>query len=241
MNDLGMFDRLVAQAWPAPAVAEFAGWRLRYAGGVTKRANSVWPAAEPSDAEAAIDEAERLYRERGLPPTFSISEGARPADLDDRLAARGYEIVDPTLVMTRSLDERPAAAVGEVAAHPSREWLELWWSVDGRGDADALKIAAEILTGVPAGYVQVGDGVGRGVLQGDRLGIYAMAVAPHARRRGLAGQVLSTLLAWGAERGASEAYLVVVERNAAARALYERAGFAVTPGGYHYRRAPERS
>lgn len=234
MSDPETYDRLVAQAWPAPAVTDLAGWRLRFADGVTKRANSVWPAAEPDDVEAAIDEVERFYARRGLPSTFQISGGSRPGDLDDRLAARGYEIVDPTLVMTRALSEGSDTVEG-LAPLPSREWLELWWSVDGRGGPAELKTAEEILTGVPAIYARIGDGIGRGVLQDDRLGIYTMAVAPHARRRGLAGQVLDTLLTWGAARGAREAYLVVVEQNTAARALYDGAGFAVA-GGYHYRR-----
>ncbi|WP_241683064.1 N-acetyltransferase [Actinomadura sp. J1-007] len=74
---------------------------------------------------------------------------------------------------------------------------------------------------------------------GEWLGIYAMAVAPEARRRGLARRVLRALMAWGRERGCTRAYLVVVERNEAARALYESEGFEPA-GGYHYRVRPVR-
>jgi hypothetical protein len=34
-------------AWPAPDRALSGGWVLRAAGGVTQRANSIWPRSEP--------------------------------------------------------------------------------------------------------------------------------------------------------------------------------------------------
>lgn len=245
----GRFDRLVAAAWPAPYTERLAGWRLRYAAGVTKRANSVLPLGDPGDLRAAIDGAESFYAARDLPTVFSIGDGAWPG-LDDVLGARGYEVADPTLVMTADLTERPAMELPaeyqqeSVADVPSSPWLDLWWSVDGRyadqaDQLDRLGVAGQILTGVPASYVQLGDGraaraVGRGVAQGEWYGIYCMAVAPAARRRGLGRAVLRTLLASARRGGARRAYLVVVERNAPARRLYEREGFRVA-GRYHYR------
>ncbi|HEU5160730.1 MAG TPA: GNAT family N-acetyltransferase [Streptosporangiaceae bacterium] len=236
----GRFDELVAAAWPAHYTERLAGWRLRYAAGVTKRANSVLPLGDPGEPRAAIEGAESFYAARGLPTVFSIGDGAWPG-LDDVLGARGYEVVDPTLVMTLDLADRPAPPI--TGAHfaasiddvPSSEWLDLWWSVDGRYSG-GLDAATRILTGVPASYVRLGAGqaVGRGVAQGEWYGIYCMAVAPGARRRGLGRAVLRTLLARARLRGARRAYLVVVERNAPARRLYEREGFQVA-GRYHYR------
>lgn len=232
------FDRLVDEAWPAPNAEDLGGWRLRFARGVTKRANSVWPAGEQADVGAAIDAAERRYSARGLPTVFSVSANARPEGLDDLLAARGYEVVDPTVMMTLELsEERPVSSEVRLADAPSPEWLDLWWSVDGRFGS-RLDTAESILTGVPAGYALAGDGaddgVGRGVRQGDWLGIYCMAVAPRARRRGLGRDVLHALLNHGLEQGARRAYLSVTAHNTAARALYEQAGFEIA-GGYHYR------
>src|SRR3954454_17903861 len=106
----GRFDRLVAAAWPAPYSERIAGWRLRYAEGVTKRANSVLPLGHPGDVHVAVDGAERFYAARDLPTVFSIGDGACPG-LDAVLEARGYEVADPPLVMTadlsRPLDEEP--------------------------------------------------------------------------------------------------------------------------------------
>jgi ribosomal protein S18 acetylase RimI-like enzyme len=242
----GRFDRLVAAAWPAPYAEGLGRWRLRYAAGVTKRANSVLPLGDPGDLPAAIEGAESFYAARDLPTVFSIGDGAWPG-LDGVLGARGYGVADPTLVMTTDL-LGPSGPSGRfdgpvqgdhdglsIDDFPSRVWLDRWWSVDGRY-ADQLDVAAKILTGVPASYVLLaGDqAVGRGVAQGEWYGIYCMAVAPTARRRGLGRAVLRTLLAVARRQGARRAYLVVVEHNAAARRLYEREGFRVA-GRYHYR------
>jgi ribosomal protein S18 acetylase RimI-like enzyme len=59
------------------------------------------------------------------------------------------------------------------------------------------------------------------------LGLSDLWVSAEHRRRGLAVVVLDELLAWGAERGATTAYLQVPLDNAGALALYERVGFTV--------------
>ncbi|HEU5024806.1 MAG TPA: GNAT family N-acetyltransferase [Spirillospora sp.] len=227
-------DGLVAAAWPARSVQDIGGWLLRHAGGVTKRANSVLPLEAPHDLEAALARAEGYYTDLGLPTVFSLSDRARPEGLDAVLEARGYEVVDPTLGMAAEIAGPYERDGVRIADEPSPDWLDVWWSVDGRYD-DELPLATEILTGVPAGYASLdGVAVGRGVPQGEWLGIYAMAVAPEARRRGLGRRVLRALLGWGREQGCERAYLVVVERNAPARAMYAAEGFTES-GGYHYR------
>ncbi|GAA4190872.1 GNAT family N-acetyltransferase [Streptosporangium oxazolinicum] len=237
-----VFDRLVDRAWPALHRVDAGGWTLRAADGVTKRANSVLPLGEPEDLEAAVEGAERFYANRGLPCVFSMGGGAAPG-LDASLAARGYRVVDPTLIMTACLvpgdevPEVPGESGGkvELAEAPSQAWLDAWWSVDGRFGGDGLVTAARILTGVPAVYASLGrEAVGRGVVQGEWFGIYSMAVRPHARRGGHGRRVLRALLSHARAQGTQRAYLVVVESNTAARALYEREGFTVA-GRYHYR------
>jgi len=230
-----VFDRLVDQAWPALQRVDTGCWTLRAANGVTKRANSVLPLGEPEDLEAAVERAEKFYADRGLPCVFSVGGGATPG-LDAALEARGYGVMDPTLIMTARLvpEGEPEEGV-ELAETPSPAWLDAWWSVDGRFGGDGLPTAARILTGVPAVYASLGrEAVGRGVVQGEWFGIYSMAVTPLARRRGHGRKVLSALLSHARAQGTQRAYLVVVESNTAARTLYERQGFTVV-GRYHYR------
>jgi N-acetylglutamate synthase len=243
-QDISLFDRLVDEAWPAPCRTESGGWIFRHAGGVTKRANSVLPLGERGDLPQAVEEAESFYADLGLPCVFSVGGGATEG-LDAELANRGYRLVDQTLVMTAAIPGGSHGA-GEAAIEvaPSERWLSTWWEVDGGrhpdgGETSAREWAGRILRGVEAGYASLGKGsaVGRAVPQGEWLGVYCMAVLPAARRRGLGGSVLRALLAWGGGHGADRAYLVVTEKNAAARALYESEGFGVA-GRYHYRVRP---
>ncbi|MGW0805210.1 GNAT family N-acetyltransferase [Nonomuraea sp. NPDC002799] len=227
------FDLLVHEAWPAYEQRIQDGWVLRYAGGVTKRANSVLALGEPADLAAAIEAAERFYDERGQRCVFSVGPDATPG-LDEELGRRGYEVVDPTVIMAGSPGSAPAQEV-RIEDRPWAGWLDAWWEVDGRYDSGVAE-AARICTGVPAWYGAyeengVALAVGRGVPQGDTLGIYCMATRPEARRRGLARTVLRALVR---QAGAGSAYLVTTAPNQAAQALYRSEGFEVA-GRYHYR------
>ena len=227
------FDWLVHQAWPAYEQRAYDGWVLRYAGGVTKRANSVLALSDPADVGAAIGVAETFYADRGQRCVFSMGPGT-PEALDGELAARGYELVDPTLVMVGETAGEPAHEV-RVEDRPWPGWLESWWSVDGRYGT-GLEEAERICTGVPAWYAAVEEdgvalAVGRGVPQGDTLGIYCMATLPRARRRGLARSVLRALVR---QSGTKSAYLVTTALNRTAHALYRSEGFEVA-ARYHYR------
>ena len=66
---------------------------------------------------------------------------------------------------------------------------------------------------------------GEAALDGDWLGLHNLTVAEDHRRQGLGTQVLGALLEWGAERGATTAWLHVEVDNDPARGLYERVGF----------------
>ncbi|WP_198942988.1 GNAT family N-acetyltransferase [Actinophytocola xanthii] len=242
-----MFDELMRRGWPALAESDLDGWLARVSGGVTQRANSVASLAEPADVDAAVSAVERLYAEHGLPAVFQVGPTARPADLDARLAARGYEFGSPTVFEVAET----AAVLARLPAHPvpvtladepDESWMDLWWRVDGRGGADARAVARAILTGGPARYAAV-DGphgalaVARLALVGEWGGLYCLAVHPAARRRGLGTAVTRALLADAAPAGVSRCWLQVRAENAAALALYEAAGF--TPAArYHYRTSP---
>ena len=74
----------------------------------------------------------------------------------------------------------------------------------------------------------VPDGLaeGRAVLDGDWLGIHDLRVATTHRRRGLAREVMATLLDWGASQGALTAWLHVETDNVAAMTFYDALGLA---------------
>ncbi|HWQ85473.1 GNAT family N-acetyltransferase [Brevundimonas sp.] len=59
----------------------------------------------------------------------------------------------------------------------------------------------------------------------DEAEILTLAVRPAARRRGVGAELVARGVAGAAARGAARVFLEVAEDNAAARALYARAGF----------------
>ena len=93
--------------WPAAGVSEVAGVRLLDGAGGGKRVSAA--RATGPVTPAVIDKAEAAMRARSDRPLFMI----RPGDeaLDAALDARGYAVVDPTVLM--------AAPVAALAAPPA--------------------------------------------------------------------------------------------------------------------------
>lgn len=257
---LSDLENAMDAAWPAPERLEADGWVLRSAGGVTQRANSIWPRQDPvagaAGFPAMLRGARSWYRSRRLPVIFQVVEDGRTASLTTFLDCLGFTRQSETLVMTRGPWTRAAEDAGtgdngstvELSGEPSDEWLQLWWHVDGRGGLDLLATARDILTGCPSVYALVRDddgrpaAVGRLALPGGagrRGGIYCMATHRDSRRRGYGTAILRALLAEGAARDLDGYWLLVTAANDGAQALYSAAGFQETVR-YHYRQDPPR-
>ncbi|MFF8815297.1 GNAT family N-acetyltransferase [Streptomyces pactum] len=91
--DARELDRVAARAWP-PLESEALGeWRLRAAGGFTRRANSVLALGDPGlPLDAALERVTAWYGERGLPAYLQLSAGAAGTQewLAAELQARGW-------------------------------------------------------------------------------------------------------------------------------------------------------
>lgn len=244
-------ETLMDAAWAAPEREESGGWVLRAASGVTQRANSVWPREPGVDGpalSAALRDARLWYRVRRQPLIFQVFDDPRSAPLNTLLDAEGFTRQSETLILVRDARSSvPGSGRGvEIATEPSAEWLQLWWSVDGRGGPAELDVARGILTRCHSLYALVRDdngapaAVGRLALPeaepgGPRWGgLYCMATRPDARRRGHAGRVLQALLGEGLRLGLDGYWLLVTKANIGAQELYARAGFAES-GRYLYR------
>ncbi len=246
-------DVLMRQGWPAQTEVSVDGWVVRLSGGVTRRANSVLPLTAPADLRATLDRVELLYRERGIAPCVQLGPTARPGGLDAVLAARGYQVGARASVQTAGIEDvlrelarlepgssaKMTSAGVEVSERPDRAWMDLWWAVDGRGDAEAREVGRRILTGRPALYASWHDAagataIGRLALVGDWGGLYCLAVRPDCRRQGRAMLIIDALLDQARARGLRQTWLQVTTANQGARALYARLGFR-TAADYHYR------
>lgn len=234
-------ERATLDAWRALHREELEGWILQADGGVTGRPNALVPLAfTGANADASLETAEAWYGARKIAMQVKITEGATfPADLAQRLGARGYVSHTPTLIMTRAAGMAPAAPPA-ISLH--QETTPAFESVfaDARvSEADHAERWGLILRAPQPRACAVARidnrpaAVGLGIITHGLLGIYAMRTPAWARRQGLARQIVDALLAWSAENGAHGAYLQVEANNDPAIALYDRAGF--TPrAGYSY-------
>ncbi|RIV33167.1 GNAT family N-acetyltransferase [Micromonospora radicis] len=138
-------------------------------------------------------------------------------------------------------DAAPTVLV-ELAGLPSEEWLAV-----ASGRKGGLPNAARhVLTAVDqvrfahayADGTLVGIGRGSVTGQGRWLGLSLIEVLPSARGRGYATAVVHALASWAETVGATDAFLQVEQRNAAAVSLYRKLGFT-THHTYRTRVAPD--
>lgn len=246
----GLEER-AALGWRAPEEERLGDWLLRAAGGFTGRANS---ALAVGDAGGPLDQAAAAVRDwyqvRGLPAMIAIPYPAgRPqaVPLDRVLAERGWGVRSGTATVMTARADQVARAAGPVQAgpvevdpEPDEAWLALYHY---RGQPGLPPVARQVLTSAPwQGFASIRtDGqtiaIGRLAVAAGWAGLTAIEVAPGHRRRGLASRVTAALAAQAVRHRAGHLYLQVEDDNGAARALYQRLGFAAHHG-YHYRVAP---
>jgi GNAT superfamily N-acetyltransferase len=82
-------------------------------------------------------------------------------------------------------------------------------------DGDGASVSAAV-PGAARGMAAYAD---------DWVGFRGIEVSPGHRRRGLGRAIMAALAGWGAERGATTAYLQVLGDNSPALAMYEAMGF----------------
>lgn len=89
--------------------------------------------------------------------------------------------------------------------------------------------------------IAVAEGFALGRAVAGEAELLTLAVAPEARRRGIGQRLVACFLAEARSRGAQNAFLEVGADNAAARALYARAGFVPVGHRRAYLRKPDGS
>lgn len=230
-------ERLAAQAWPATTSLHSHGWLLRHTPTVgRRRSNSALPLVRPK-LNGAIEEIESFYSSRDRPALVQVGPAEVHTELDGLLAERGYESHTPVLVLAASVEVVSGEAPVQTIVHnrPSDEWLAVFHQ--GGYDNSADRILPRIAA--PVGFVVAQEddsplGIGMFAVAEGWAGVFCMATAPAARRRGIATGVLRAGVRWAASQGARNLYLQVEKGNGAARALYAGVGFELSHS-YHYR------
>lgn len=213
-SDIRAVEHAAALAWPGTEQDWLDGWLLRAGGGHTSRANSAVPLLFSSNT-AALPGIIDWYAQRDLEPWLALPERLLP------IKAAG---IKQTRVLTRDLTLAQAPSpVAILSPEPSTDWLQTY-----RRDVPVAVLTA-VLDGEVT-FASLGAAVGRGAVttapDGTRwLGVSCVRVAESARRTGMARTVCATLQAWGAEHGATRAYVEVLDDNEPALMLYESSGF----------------
>jgi GNAT superfamily N-acetyltransferase len=205
--------------WPGLATEPLGDWLLRHSPTSTaRRANSVL-AMRPS---GAADEYERVV-------AFYAGRTARP------IAA----------VLPDSDEDAMFRSHGWIAESGDADTL---FQIAGVASARRVVSRQDFVLPQPPSYDEAGDLVtvrigdraaGVAAYADDWVGFRGIEVTPEHRRQGLGLAVMAALLEWGAERGATTAYLQVLGDNTPALAMYDRLGFR-THHAYRYL-APSRS
>ncbi|TGZ05773.1 GNAT family N-acetyltransferase [Streptomyces rhizosphaericola] len=249
---------VTARAWQPVESEPLGEWRLRAAGGFTRRANSVLPLGDPGlPLGEAFERIEQWYEERGLPPYVQTATGAEGAQetLCAELERQGWrrevtaEVRIAALAPVGDLDADVSAV--RLAREPDAAWLSRYqrFSTPGPHVLRVLGSGPSVWFATVAGGARgegagagSGDGeppaaIGRCVVDGRWAGFMAVEVAPEHRRRGLATAVMAALARRALDEGASAAWLQVEEDNEGARALYDGMGFAPHHRYHHFRPA----
>ena len=245
-------EEVAADAVPAAVTEYLDGWRLRFNYGVKRRPNSVLAAERGVlNLKTKVTRAEAFYAAHGLKARFQLSPASLPEGLDAFLTVRGYGCVPEVVsVQVASLEvsawahpEATVEAEVKLLEHPNETFLNLYCDTEGLSGRRAAAFT-EMLGKLPGKavfalvYVEGRPAAtGVGVVHGRMLGLFNIATASSARRRGLASAAVTALLEWAHTQSAETAYLQVSEHNTGAQAVYERFGFR-TLYPYYYLEAP---
>jgi N-acetylglutamate synthase len=237
-------DLLAANAWPALETIIRDGWWLRYNEGLHRRVNSVFTESMGIEhLTVKLDEAEAFYRAHDLQPRFQVSPACHPADLDEVLAARGYEIESGVDIMVTEIDiltalQHPDTDV-RLDTKISQNWLDVHMA--DAVDPDQKIRKARMMERITPSHVFASAlhkgrtvAAGLGIADSGWLGIFGMFTLSENRRGGHGHAILAALADWSLAQGVRQAYLQVERDNPPAIAFYDRAGFR-TVHGYHYR------
>lgn len=237
---------VTARAWQPVESEALGDWRLRAAGGFTRRANSVLPLGDPGlPLGEAFGRVRRWYEERGLPAYVQTATGAEGTQelLCAELEEHGWRREVSAEVRIAALapvgDREAEVSAVRLTREPDAAWLARYqrFSTPGPHVLRVLGSGPSVWFATVPGSGDAPDAIGRCVVDGRWAGFMAVEVAPEQRRRGLATTVMTALARRALDEGASAAWLQVEEDNEGARALYDGMGFAGHHRYHHYRSA----
>ena len=224
MSDL--FDVLEA-TWPPMSTRRIGPFVRRDGAGGGKRVSATLLEGAFSD---------EALNALGPEPLFQLRPGQRL--LDEALTARGYEVVDPTILMEAPIEvlaeaPRPVFLLG--CWPPLAIQRGLWAGAHtGPERLAVMERACEPRQSFVIRHDDSPAGVGFVAIHRGTAMLHALHVEPQFRRQGVARDAVRGMAHWAAQNGAQRFALAVTQGNAGARALYSDLGM-IEAGSYHYR------
>ncbi len=238
-KEIRALEAAAAFGWPGIEQGWVDGWLLRAGNGYTNRANSAVPLGS-SDGPAAFgpDTLQRIgewYTAHGLPVQLALPD--RLATLPPGWRSRRETRLLAIDIENFVLPQGPRMV--RIVPAPDDAWLSMhrYGGEDPATQPVSTPPLVEVLTAVHDGEVGFASlglpqpiAIGRGALttapDGRRwIGLTCVAVAAEHRRHGLGSLICAELIRWGADRGATHAYLQVETENTGAIAMYHELGF----------------
>ncbi|QPC83455.1 GNAT family N-acetyltransferase [Phototrophicus methaneseepsis] len=230
-------EHLAFRAMPALKTEDYDGWLLRFADGYTGRANSVNPLeGGDMDLHTKIDYCEARYDQEGMATLFRLTDIYQPVELEEELIKRGYQrrIDAPVGIYTAPVTVSPITINTTIKtfSQPEMNWLQPYTMLAGT-PSRAVPTLQNMLNRIEDetcfAIIQQGEetlAAGMGVYKDGWVGVFNIVVGSRHRRQGLGRALVQSLLNWGAQGGAENAYLQVVLSNEPALALYSQLGFS---------------
>ena len=100
---------------------------------------------EAADTGACLRHAENWYAQRRQPVIFQLTRRPENAALEEFLDGKGYSRQSETIIMTAGPSPAAQRGAGGISVTftdtAPDQWLDLWWSVDGRGGEAEKQVA----------------------------------------------------------------------------------------------------
>jgi GNAT superfamily N-acetyltransferase len=229
------FEELSMNAWPALQTKLYDGWVLRFAGGYTKRSNSINPIYDSTlPLDEKIEVCEHEYSRQGLPVVFKLTGASCPKGIDAELEKRNFSRLDETSVRVLALNHyqyrRPEGV--RIENEFSDDWFKDFVSFSKLENELFQRTAQSILHNILGKVIVVRKqinnesvGCGYGAIERDYIGIFDIIVAKNHRGKGYGQDIMDGILSFAAHEGIKDAYLSVVVGNTPAENLYQKLGF----------------
>ncbi len=234
MNLIRQIEEVSMNSWPSLQTIHYDGWVLRFAEGLTKRSNSVYPVYDSKiDVCEKISYCENLYQLKNLPACFKITEIAQPCDLDEILDAKGYHHEFDISVQLMNIDKFTVDkdSNAHIIEYTEGDWIDNYVQMNEtdlihkpvlKKIIDQIILPKCLLTYNLDGYPV---GCGLGVIDDKFVGLFDIVIDKQYRNKGFGKSMMDNLLMWGKNNGAEVAYLQVLTDNKAANKLYNKVGF----------------